>query len=328
MVSVALATYNSKKYIIEQLTSIVRQKVSVDEVIIQDDCSKDDTIEVITKYIHDNNLKNWKIEKNEKNLGYILTFKKAIQRCNGDIIILCDHDDIWFENKSEIIKKIFNDKEKVLALATSFVEIDENGKKRNTKIKKGHANNNLIRHSIKKEKLNKMNFEDVAIYNISPGCTCAFSSKIKNDLLKKDYLMPHDLQIMNIAALKDGLFYYDIITTKYRIYSNNTIGLGHQTDYEKRLKLVQNGLKEKEEIKRLIGNIDNSKKQEIRTINKIIHAFELRKKMMETQNILKYGFITLINSLGLNKLYESVIMDIITIVKKQIRVKGISYGRK
>ena len=317
MVSVALATYNSKKYILEQLTSILNQKIPVDEVMIQDDCSHDDTVEIVKKFIGDNNLKNWIIEKNEKNLGYILTFKKAIKRCKGDIIILCDHDDIWLENKNEIIINVFNENKNVLALATSFIEIDENGKKIDTKNKVGHANNNLIRHRIKKNKLNKMRFKDVAIFNISPGCTCAFSSKIKEEIIKEDYFLPHDLQIMNIAALKYGLFYLDKITTKYRIYSNNTIGLGHQIVYDKRTKLIQNGLKEKKEIKRLINNLDKNKNNEIKMMDKVIRVFELRKKMMDKKNVLKYGIITFFLSIGLNKLYESVIMDIITLLKNK-----------
>ena len=107
MISVAMATYNSERYIIQQLDSIVNQTQKVDEVIIQDDCSQDETVDIIKQYIKDKNLKNWKVERNEHNMGYVLTFKNAIQRCNGEIIILCDHDDVWMKNKVELISKTF-----------------------------------------------------------------------------------------------------------------------------------------------------------------------------------------------------------------------------
>lgn len=319
MVSVALATYNSEKYIIQQLESIVNQTIKVDEVIIQDDFSTDNTIKIITEFIKLNKITNWRIERNNINKGYIWTFKEAIRKCKGDIIILCDHDDIWLKNKNEIIINEFKKNKNILALATSFIQIDEFGNEIKTRNLFGHANNNLIRHHIYKNKLNKMNFKDVAIFNISPGCTCAFSSSIKMQLLEYDYKLPHDLQIVNIAALKNGLYYLDIVTTKYRIYSNNTIGLGHQSIYDKRLELARNGLKEKEEIKKILENIDCNNVEAQKLINKIIREFRLREKLMENKNILKYGFLALFNSLGLNKLYESVLMDIATIIIKKDR---------
>jgi glycosyltransferase involved in cell wall biosynthesis len=50
-VSVAMATYNGADYIIEQLDSIYRQTRAVDEVIICDDCSKDNTVTIVKEYI-------------------------------------------------------------------------------------------------------------------------------------------------------------------------------------------------------------------------------------------------------------------------------------
>ena len=176
MISVVIATYNSEKYIIQQLESIVQQTRNVDEVIIQDDCSTDNTINVVKEFIKNNNLINWKIESNLQNKGYISTFKEAIKRSNGDIIILCDHDDEWVSNKVEIIEKSFNENDNVLVLATSFIKIDENGNEIPVKKKMGRSNNNLIRRSLKKGQINKMSLRDIAIYNITPGCTCAFSS--------------------------------------------------------------------------------------------------------------------------------------------------------
>lgn len=316
VISVAMATYNSEKYIIKQLESIVNQTIKVDEVIIQDDFSTDNTIKMIHEFITKNGLKNWSVDRNKENMGYILTFKKAIKRCNGDIIILCDHDDIWLNDKSETIYRTFKDKRNILALATSFIEIDENDNIIKTKTKLFHANNNLIRHNIKKGKLNKMKFKDVVSFNISPGCTCAFSNKIKNQLLKKDYQLPHDLQIMIIACLNNGLYYLDKVTTKYRIYSNNTIGLGHQTELFKRIKIVKAGLLEKEDLLTLCKRFLATEK-ELNMIKRVINTYKLRVSLLSSKKIIKYFLGTFICSLGLNKLYESVIMDLVTILKKR-----------
>lgn len=50
MISVAMATYNGERFIIQQLSSILNQSVSVDEVIICDDCSTDSTVSLISRF--------------------------------------------------------------------------------------------------------------------------------------------------------------------------------------------------------------------------------------------------------------------------------------
>lgn len=318
MISVVIATYNSEKYIIQQLESIVQQTRNVDEVIIQDDCSTDNTINVVKEFIKNNNLINWKIESNLQNKGYISTFKEAIKRSNGDIIILCDHDDEWVSNKVEIIEKSFNENDNVLVLATSFIKIDENGNEIPVKKKMGRSNNNLIRRSLKKGQINKMSLRDIAIYNITPGCTCAFSSKIKRHI-EEEYKFPHDWQIETVGACMDGLYYLDVVTTKYRIHSKNTIGLGHQNDYEKRAKLCDIGFSEKKEMIRLINNMSNDEKtnKDKKYMNRVVKVFELRTKMMQTKKIVKYAPKTLFSCIGLSKLYESVAFDIISIISSK-----------
>ena len=313
MISVVMATYNSQKYIVKQLDSIYNQTRTIDELIIQDDCSKDNTVEIIETYKKKNNISNIYIKKNNENLGYIKTFKEAIKRTKGDIIILCDHDDIWIDNKCDVIYRTFIANNNILALATSFVNIDENDNIISTKTKLFHANNNLIRHCIKKNRLNKMKFKDIVSFNISPGCTCAFSKNIKKEVLRNEYNLPHDYQIMMIACLKNGLYYLDQITTQYRIYLNNTIGLGHQTEYKTRLKNVKNGLIEKENALRLCNDFFASNK-EIKLLKKVIYTYKLRVELLKNKSIIKIFPKALIVSLGLNKLYESIIYDIITII--------------
>ncbi len=315
MISVAMATYNSTRYIEKQLDSITKQSTKIDEIVIQDDCSVDTTVELIKEFFKDKEIKV-SISVNEKNLGYIKTFKKAIAKCSGDIIILCDHDDIWLEDKVNIIKNAFDTNDNILALATSFVEIDADDNIIKTKNKLFHANNNLIRHRIKKNQLNKMTFKDVATFNISPGCTCAFKSDIKKELLEYDSCLPHDLQIMIISALNDGLFYLDKVTTKYRIYSNNTIGLGHQTDIHKRIKNVEDNYNQKQDIKTIIEKYGYSKKDN-HLIDRIIFVFKNRIKLMKTRKIIRHGINTLVLSIGLNKMYESIVVDIYTILKSK-----------
>lgn len=70
-ISVAMTTYNGSKYIIKQLDSLKNQSRKIDELVICDDCSTDNTVELVNDYIKSNNLEGWNIYSNENNLGFI-----------------------------------------------------------------------------------------------------------------------------------------------------------------------------------------------------------------------------------------------------------------
>ena len=82
---VVIATYNGCEYIVEQLDSIKNQTYPVDKVIIRDDGSTDNTVDVIHKYIIDNKL-NWEVRENEKNLGWRRNFFELIKEADTDVI--------------------------------------------------------------------------------------------------------------------------------------------------------------------------------------------------------------------------------------------------
>jgi glycosyltransferase involved in cell wall biosynthesis len=111
-VSVAIATYNGEKYIGEQFLSLINQTRKPDEIIVVDDNSTDDTVNILKTYIEKYKL-NCKIYNNVENVGHQKSFDKAIQLCTGDIIFLCDQDDVWYTNKIEYIENIFNKKPEI-----------------------------------------------------------------------------------------------------------------------------------------------------------------------------------------------------------------------
>jgi glycosyltransferase involved in cell wall biosynthesis len=95
-ISIALCTYNSSKYLREQLKSLEEQTLKADEVVICDDKSDNDTMQIINEYKDKLNIK---LTVNKTNLGVTKNFERAISLCEGDIIFLCDQDDVWNKNK-------------------------------------------------------------------------------------------------------------------------------------------------------------------------------------------------------------------------------------
>ena len=99
-ISVCMATYNGERFIEKQLNSILKQTVEVDEIIISDDNSTDNTLKIIEKL---NNPKI-KVIKNLKQ-GVINNFENSLKKSKGEYIFLADQDDIWKPNKVEITIK-------------------------------------------------------------------------------------------------------------------------------------------------------------------------------------------------------------------------------
>ena len=74
---------------------------------ILDDCSKDETPELIRKYIIDNNLSGWKLIENQTNQGWKKNFKLGFDLATGDYIFPCDQDDIWHLDKVQKMTDVY-----------------------------------------------------------------------------------------------------------------------------------------------------------------------------------------------------------------------------
>ena len=89
MVSIIMSTYNGTTYLEEQLDSIRLQTRQADEVVISDDCSKDQTVEAVKAYIQKYDLKNWSIYRNETNCGWEKKFHAGDRKDKGRPALFC-----------------------------------------------------------------------------------------------------------------------------------------------------------------------------------------------------------------------------------------------
>ena len=103
MLSIALTTYNGEKYLASLLESFFSQTQLVDEVIICDDGSCDNTIKILNNFKEKYHNFNIKIFQNHSNLGVAKNFSKAIRLCKGNLIFLADQDDVWEVNKVQVM---------------------------------------------------------------------------------------------------------------------------------------------------------------------------------------------------------------------------------
>lgn len=135
LVSIITPSYNTEKFVLETIESVLFQTYTNWEMIIVDDCSTDKSCEVIETFIEQNkNRINERIRliKNDVNNGAAYCRNKAIAEARGEWIAFLDSDDLWHPAKLE--KQIaFMKKNNSLFSYTNYFEIDEqsipNGKK-------------------------------------------------------------------------------------------------------------------------------------------------------------------------------------------------------
>src|SRR5574344_1834201 len=95
LVSVIMPSYNTAQYIAESINSVINQTYQEWELIIVDDCSTDDTDEVV-KSFHD---KRIRYLKNDKNSGAAVSRNRALREAKGRWIAFLDSDDLWKPQK-------------------------------------------------------------------------------------------------------------------------------------------------------------------------------------------------------------------------------------
>lgn len=202
-----MTTYNGEKYLREQLTSIVNQSYKDIEIIICDDCSKDNTTKIINEFLSSD--KRIFLYQNKQNLGFKKNFEKAISLCKGEYIALSDQDDIWDVNH---IQKLYDKIGNNYLVCGNNELVNENG------ISKGLTffESNLFNINVYKS--NEDIFKKIMF---SGNCFQGASMLIKTEFAKKILPIPqnvkyHDIWLVSNACYIDKFITTNDIVTYYR----------------------------------------------------------------------------------------------------------------
>lgn len=124
LVSIIMPSWNTAKFISESIQCVIDQTYKNWELLIVDDCSTDNTDEVVKPFLVDKRIKYF---KNEENLGAALTRNRAMREAHGEWIAFLDSDDLWMPEKLE--RQITFMKENSYTLSfTEYEKIDEDSK--------------------------------------------------------------------------------------------------------------------------------------------------------------------------------------------------------
>ena len=98
LVSIIMPSWNTGRFIAESIESVLAQTYTNWELLIVDDCSTDNTDEVVKPFLEDKRIKYF---KNEKNSGAALSRNRAMREAQGEWIAFLDSDDLWMPEKLE-----------------------------------------------------------------------------------------------------------------------------------------------------------------------------------------------------------------------------------
>ncbi len=124
LVSIVMPSYNTGRFIKETIESVLAQSYPDWELIIVDDCSNDNTDEVVAEFIADPRIR---YIKNEKNSGAAVSRNRALREAKGKWIAFLDSDDLWEPDKLKN-QIAFMKNNNCHFSYTNYIEIDEDSK--------------------------------------------------------------------------------------------------------------------------------------------------------------------------------------------------------
>ncbi|HHG3045648.1 TPA: glycosyltransferase family 2 protein [Vibrio parahaemolyticus] len=186
LVSIITPAYNVENVIDETISNVLRQTYTNWELILVDDCSSDNTLEVCRSY--QNNNSNVFVYTNSMNSGSGHTRNVALKKAKGQYVAFLDSDDIWDRRKLENQLRFMKENDAAIC-HTSFSFVDEDGRKRPGKV-------------------NATSIVDLEsnLRNTEIGTSTAI---INRDLVKETFLFS------NIRARQDLKLWIDLLSSGY-----------------------------------------------------------------------------------------------------------------
>lgn len=208
LVSVIVPVYNNEKFLKEAIESIINLNYYNIEIIVIDDGSIDNSINIIRKFqMIDNRIKFF---INDKNIGTAKTLKKGISLSKGRYLFFAAADDVSLPDRVDKCLNIFKHNSKLGIIVSNAIIIDENSRETGKffTINRDIQNENICIEQFKR--------------NYCLGATMAIIND-KDILLKKgmlEYIDDYEISIEYILNNYDIFLYRDYLV-KYRMHSYN-----------------------------------------------------------------------------------------------------------
>lgn len=221
-ISVVMCTCNGAKYVKEQLESILYQTKKVDEIIVSDDNSNDDTLSIVEPLLFSSGI-DYTVIRNKPAKGVSKNFIDAMKKTTGDYVFTADQDDIWKNNKVELFLEKITLTKKLLYFSDGDL-VDANAEPLGESLWSSLNVNYAL--------LNSGNMENILLNRcFVTGSAMAVSRQLINmvDYVPDAWL--HDGWMSVVAVYHHSIEAVNASTYYYRQHENNVIGAKKTTFY-------------------------------------------------------------------------------------------------
>ena len=227
-VSVALCTCNGAPYLRQQLDSILSQTRPIDEIVVGDDGSTDETLDILVEY-EARHPGRFRLFAHPERRGTVNNFEFVLARCRGRLIFLSDQDDVWKPHKVETMLARFDDPQAMLVFTDGRL-IDAGGAPMASTLWKEWQFNWTTRLRWRRPRAAVLDL--VHNRNKVTGATAAFRRELLDDCLP--IRVPpgywHDAWLALHAAARGGLRFLPEPLIDYRVHEGQQIGISQDIE--------------------------------------------------------------------------------------------------
>ena len=225
--SIVMCTYNGASYLQPQLDSLLAQTLLPDEIVISDDGSTDGTMAVLEAFavIAQARGVDVQLSRHPVNVGFVENFSSALRQASGDVLFLCDQDDVWRSDKIAVMAARFTDDPELLLLHSDARLVDGNGASLNSLL----FNALQMTADEKRAIHDGCAFEVVIRRSFVTGATAALRREVIKIALPIAPNWIHDEWLTAIVSAFGKMDFVDEPLIDYRQHGGNQIGARKRT---------------------------------------------------------------------------------------------------
>ena len=225
--SIVMCTFNGAAYLQAQLDSLLNQSRRPDEIVISDDASTDASMEIASAFkpLARGHGIDVQILRHSSTLGYVANFSFALQHASGDVVFMCDQDDLWQVDKLAVMAARFDAEPELLLLHSDARLVDAQGCSLGCTLFQS-----LQLTDDEKQAIHRGNAFDVVLRrSFVTGATAAIRRELVQLALPVAPDWIHDEWLAAVAAATGRLDFIEAALIDYRQHGANQLGARRRT---------------------------------------------------------------------------------------------------
>ena len=228
-----MATYNGEKYLREQIDSLLAQTYRDWTLYIQDDGSKDATLDIIKEYSDERIVL---VDVGLTRQGAGMNFMSLLNMVESEYYMFCDQDDVWFEDKVELSYKRMKEEELRYGMDKPILVFSDASRIKDGKVilEREFNRKHWPEEEVKKIIVERTKLDMLRLLPVCGGCKMFFNKRAKEESFPYIGLRCHDVIVPMAIAQAEGVFSCIMMPLMYyRIHSTNTCGIRETTWFYK-----------------------------------------------------------------------------------------------